>query len=200
MKSETNRGSAKAKKTVTDINLKSFDNKCVRITTVSGEIFEGVASYCGKEYAAHEYGRNQAALLLTPVIFYKDEISSIVSLEDTVGPFGHFSEKYGLLEEMCLRWGTDMIEEVFNSEDNVQILRMLACMNDNFQSLAGRAVRGMAPWRSGKIAEEDDENGIGPVYLGELENMLTSLVNYNGDGEVIKEAGALLDRLAKFFS
>ncbi len=147
-----------------NMNLESFNDKCVRIVTASGEVFEGVATYDDKEYAFHEYGRNQEALRITPIVFYKDEILSVVGLEDVNGPFGHYAEKYGLLEKKCLEWGTDMIEEVFDSEDDIQILRMLACINDNFQSFADRAVPGMAPWRSGNsiLETEEDEDKLGP--------------------------------------
>ena len=131
------------------MNLKRFDDKCVRITTTSGEVYEGVVSYCGKEYVFHEYGRSREALKLTPIIFYKDDISRIISLEDVDGPFGHFSGEYGLLEIKCLEWGTDLIEEVLCLDDDTRILRMLTCMSDHFQSLADRAIPGRAPWRSG---------------------------------------------------
>ena len=179
------------------MNLKSFDNKCVRITVASGELYEGVVSYFSDEYVFHEYGCHQEALYLTPILFYKDDISNIISLEDVNGPFGHYSERYGLLEKQCLKWGTDMIEEVLDSENDTQILRMLACMKDNIQTLADRAVPGMAPWRSGKSVSEseDDENRQGPVYLGELEKMLSTLVKYNRNAEVVKAAGSLLERL-----
>ena len=32
------------------MDLKSFDDKCVRIITDLGEVFEGVVSYCDEEY------------------------------------------------------------------------------------------------------------------------------------------------------
>lgn len=184
------------------MNLKSFDDKCVRITTSSGEVYEGVVSYCGEEYVFHEYGQNEEALLLVPILFCKSEITNIVSLEETNGPFGHFSDRYGLLEKKCLEWGTDLIEELFDSEDDIQIRRMLTCMNDNFPSLADRAIRGMAPWRSESNTQisEDNENEQGPVYLGELEKMLASLVKHNGNDDVVKEAKVLLERLAERFS
>ena len=182
------------------MNLEQFDEKCVRIITASGEVYEGIVSYDNEEYAFHEYGYNQEALRLTPIVFFKDDIVSVISLEDVDGPFGHYSEEYGLLEKKCLEWGTDLIEEVLDSEDDIQILRMLACMMDNFQPLADRAVPGMAPWRSGKSVSEseDDEKKQGPVYLGELEKMLGSLVKYNENAEVIKEAAGLLNRFTAF--
>jgi hypothetical protein len=135
---------------------------------------------------------------MTPIVFYRDEMASVTSLEDVNGPFGHYSERYGLLEEKCLEWGTDLIGEVFDSEDDTQILRMLACMKDHLPSLAARAVPGMAPWRSGNSMSnaEEDENEPGPVYRGELENMLGTLVQYSENEEVIREAKDLLERLS----
>lgn len=184
------------------MKLKDFDNKCVCITTVTGEVYEGVASYCSEEYVFHEFGCSQEALQLTPILFYRDDISDITSLEDVSGPFGHYSEKYGLLEKMCLDWGTDMIEEVLESDDDEQKLRMLVCMNDNFRSLTDRAVAGMAPWRSGGAAPdpEPDENEQGPVYLGELEEMLKRLVRCSASEDVAEEAKRLLCRLAPLSS
>ena len=183
----------------TDMDLKIFDDKCVKILTVSGEDYEGIVSYCGREYVFHEYGGDQEALLLTPMLFYKDDIASVTSLEDTDGPFGHYSEKYGLLEKKCLDWGTDMIEEVLESEDDTQIRRMLACMKDHLQALAERAVPGMASWRGGNSTSstEDAENEPGPVYRGELENMLETLVKNSGNDEVVREAKDLLERLSR---
>ena len=181
------------------MDLKSFDDKCVRILTASGEDYEGIVSYCGREYVFHEYGRDQEALHLTPMLFYQDDIASVTSLEEVDGPFGHYSEKYGLLEKKCLEWGSDLIEEVLASEDDTQILRMLACMKDHLRSLADRAVPGMAPWRSGNSTsnKKDAENEPGPVYRGELESMLGTLVTYSGNDEVVREAKDLLERLSK---
>ena len=180
------------------MNLKRFDDKCVRLTTTSGEVYEGVVSYCSEEFAAHEYGRSQEALLLTPILFYQDEIAGIVSLEHVNGPYGHFSEPYGLLETQCLAWGTDLMEEVFESDDEIQILRLLKCMEEHVHSLADRAVPGMAPWRSGSGTAEsnDGDDGQGAVYLGELEHMLTMLAAHSANEEVVKSAKGLLARLA----
>ena len=180
------------------MELKNFDNKCVRILTSSGEVYEGTVSYCGREYVFHEYGCDQEALDLTPMLFYQDNIVSVTSLEDADGPFGHYSEKYGLLEKKCLEWGTDMIEEVLESEDDTRILRMLACMKDHLPSLAERTVPGMAPWRGGKSISGWEENALepGPVYRGELENMLGTLVKYSRNEEVVREAKELLARLS----
>ena len=175
------------------MDLRDFDNKCVRITDVLGDVYEGIASYFDREYVFHEYGCDQEALCLTPIMFYKNDISSVISLEGTNGPFGHYSEKYGLLERKCLDGGTDLIGEIFDSNDDDRILRMLHCMNDSFQLLTDRAVPGMAPWRSGMSIKENGEENE-PIYLGELENMLDTLVKYNKDDRVVNEANSFLER------
>lgn len=176
------------------MDLREFDNKCVRITDVSGDVYEGIASYFNREYVFHEYGCDQEALSLTPIMFYKDDISGVVSLEGTNGPYGHFSERYGLLERKCLEGGTDLIGEVFDSDDDVQILRMLQCLNDSVQLLVDRAVPGTAPWRSGNSIKENGEEDQ-HIYVGELKNMLDTLVKYNKDDRVISEAKVLLEKI-----
>lgn len=50
------------------------------------------------------------------------------------------------------------------------------CMNDSFQSLTDRAIPGMAPWRSGMSIKRENEEEAEPIYLGELEDMLNTLV------------------------
>lgn len=57
----------------------------------------------------------------------------------------------------------------------------------------------MASWRGGNSTSstEDAENEPGPVYRGELENMLETLVKYSGNDEVVREAKDLLERLSR---
>ena len=71
------------------MDLKRFDNQCVRITTTTGEVFEGVVSYCNREYVFHEYGYDQEALHLVPVLLCKDDIAGGRSNPDAliVKPF-----------------------------------------------------------------------------------------------------------------
>ena len=47
---------------------------------------------------------------------------------------------------------------------------------------------------------EDDESEQGPVYLGELEKMLSTLVKYNENEEVVNEAKGLLEQFSAYFS
>ena len=46
--------------------------------------------------------------------------------------------------------------------------------------------------------EEEDEQGY--IYMEELENMLHTLVKYNRDDEVVKEAKGLLERIEEFMA
>ena len=58
----------------------------------------------------------------------------------------------------------------------------------------------MAPWRSGmSMKAEESENGNETVYLGELENMLGSLVIYNKNSRVVSKAKDLLNRISEYF-
>ena len=91
--------------------------------------------------------------------------------------------------------GTDLIGEIFDTDDNDQILRMLYCMNDSFQSIIDRGVPGKAPWRSGMSMKRDNAEEDAAIYLGELEDMLDNLVKYNKDDRIVKEANILLERL-----
>ena len=177
------------------MDLRDFDNKCVRIIDTSGAVYEGTASYYDREYVFHEYGCDQEALCLTPIMFYKNDISSVTNLEGTNGSFRHYSEKYGLLERTCLDGGTDLIGEIFDSDNDDQILRMLYCMNDSFQSITDRAIPGMAPWRSGMSIDRENREEDESIYLGELENMLDNLIKYNKDERVVKEAKSLREKI-----
>ena len=178
------------------MDIKSFDNKCIRLTDFLGDTYEGTASYESSEYVSHEYGTDQEALLITPMLFCKDDIVSIESLEEVDGPYGHYSGPYGLLEMKCLESGTDLIEEILDSEDDEAIHRMLLCMQDCFDEMMKRAVPGEAPWRTGgTLTESCDDSEEGPVYLGELVRMLDNIVKYNGSEENISASKDLLERV-----
>ena len=178
------------------MDLKQYDGRCVRLTTAGGEVYEGTVSHCGEEYVFHEYGVEQEALLMNPILFYRDDIAEVVSLEDISGPFGHYAAPYGRLEMQCLAWGTDMIEEVLESEEEEAILRMLACLQDHVQELSDRAIPGQAPWRRGeKEPEPEEDEESGPVYRADLEEMLQNLLRH-GSRKAAEKAEKLLAALA----
>ncbi|MBP3891592.1 MAG: hypothetical protein J6D29_05410 [Solobacterium sp.] len=167
------------------MNLKEFDQQCVRITTTDGEVYEGIVSFDSAEYVYHEYGRKEEALRMTPLLFYKRDIANIKSLEEVNGPYGHYSEKYGLFEKKCFDWGTDLIEEVLDCEDDIQIYRMLLYMDDHFPLLIERA----------NATEDTLKDEQGPIDLEDLKKMLHSLIKYNQNSSVLEEAKHLLTRL-----
>ena len=180
------------------MDLKCFDNQCAKVTTVDGEVYEGIVTYQSREYVLHEYGIDEEALCMVPVLFCESEIAAVESLETVDGPFGHYSGTYGHLEQKSLEWGTDVIEEIFETDDDTGILRMLACMKDQFPVLMKNARPGMAPWRtrSSLQAEEDGETEDGPVYLGELEHMLKTLI-LRSSGDVQRNAEEMLTRICQ---
>ena len=104
------------------MNLKKYDNKCVQITYVDGKTYEGMCQYNCNEYCFHEFGVDEECLEMLCTLFYKSGIKKIVSLEKHHGPYGKFTEKYGELEKSIIESGNDMIEEAFESEEQVVLL------------------------------------------------------------------------------
>ena len=110
------------------MNLSMFDSTCVRITTVDGEVFEGLCSYCHEEYCEHEFGRPEPCLQMLSFLFFPCDIAQIASLEGHSGPHGRFSAPFGRLEELIVEDGIDSIKDVLFSEEQEHVLRMLNCL------------------------------------------------------------------------
>lgn len=110
------------------MNLQRFDGQCVQITDTNGNIFEGNCEYFNECYNEHEFGRNEECLRIVNFLFYKSNICKIKSLQNHQGSYGHFSESYGLIEEMNTRDGIDSIREVLFCEDHEHVHRMLLCL------------------------------------------------------------------------
>ena len=64
------------------MELSGFDDKRVRITTDSGETFDGVCLYDCAEYCLHEFGREEDALEIDGWLFYASEIQSVTALSE----------------------------------------------------------------------------------------------------------------------
>ena len=112
------------------MNLSRYNDKCVRVTTVDGEVFEGVCSHNSAEYNEHEFGEHEEGIQLTALLLYKSQIAKIESLEGHTGPYGKYSGPYGKLEEDAVDCGIDIITEHLFCEDDEQVLRMLSCLDD----------------------------------------------------------------------
>ena len=119
------------------MDLRKYDNKCVRLTTVDGEVFDGICCYNCAEYNEHEFGCGEEALQMVCHLFYKSDIRRIESLEDHWGPYGRFSDPYGNLEETAARDGYALIDEVLTCEEDEHVLRMLRCLEKYFTPGSG---------------------------------------------------------------
>ena len=112
--------------------LSKYDGACVRIVLKDGDVFEGFCSHNSAEYNEHEYGRAEESLQILSFLIFKSQIRDIESLEGREGPYGMFSEPYGVLEEMTVEDGIDAIAEVLFSEETEHIRRVLRCLEKYF--------------------------------------------------------------------
>ncbi len=133
------------------MKLSKYDNKLVKITTAEDEIFEGICSYDSEEYNEIEYGNNEESLDILCLKFYKSDIKNVSIIDD-------FSSKYGLFEEVVSIDGPDLIEEVFDREEDIHIYRELLYLKDHKE------------------------------YVNEeVINLIKTLIKYNKNEDIIKE-------------
>ncbi len=65
------------------MDLKAFDQKYVRITTDSGEVFEGECSYSSPDYTEYLVGVEKEGLEIDSWLFMSDEIVSVEPVPQT---------------------------------------------------------------------------------------------------------------------
>ncbi len=111
------------------MELRDYDEKCVRLTDTLGNVFEGVCCHNSADYNEHEFGVCEDGLQIANFLFYKRDISEIEILEDRHGPHGHYSSRWGLIEEWNVKDGVDSIEEELFCEEDDQVLRLLRCLD-----------------------------------------------------------------------
>ena len=109
------------------MNLKKYDNKCVRIKCIDGKIYEGICYYDFPDYCFHEYGKDEEAVEILHFLFYKSDIEKIESLEKVNGVYGRFSEPFGEIEKETVN-DIDLLEQAFECEENEHIYRLLLCL------------------------------------------------------------------------
>jgi hypothetical protein len=126
------------------MNLKKYDEKCVRIEDTEGNVFEGICWYSDHEYNDHEWGRDEECLQMANFLFFKKDIRKIESLENHRGPYGKYTAAYGLLEEMNVKDGIDSIESELECEEDEHVLRLLACLEYYMEPVGEYAL----PWRA----------------------------------------------------
>ena len=106
------------------MDLIKYDDKLVRITDFDNNQYEGICSYNNEEFNECEYGENEESLDIACIKFYKSNIKKVKIIDD-------FSKEYGKLEKLIILSGDDLIGEVFESEEDEHIYRLLQCINDN---------------------------------------------------------------------
>ena len=103
------------------MNLIKYDGKLVRITDINNDQYEGVCSYNNEEFNDCEYGTNQESLDIICIKFYKSDIKEVEIIDK-------FSKDYGKFEESIIE--SDLIDEVFDSEEDEHIYRLLKYILD----------------------------------------------------------------------
>ena len=114
------------------MNLKQFNGKCVKITNVEGDVYEGYCMYNNPDYNEHEFGRHESSLEIASFLFFKKDIKEIESLEEYDGPYGCFSNPFGKLEEVAVEEGIGCIEDVLFCENDEHSMRMIRCLEHHF--------------------------------------------------------------------
>ncbi len=104
------------------MNLIKYDNKLVRIVDVDNNQYEGICSYNNKDFNECEYGIDEESLDIICIKFCKSNIKKVEVINK-------FSKEYGKLEELILD-SDDLIDEVFESEEDEHIFRLLRCIKD----------------------------------------------------------------------
>ena len=115
------------------MDLKKYDNKCVRIIDLDNKVFEGNCYYNDKEYNNHEYGRNEDSLQILNIMFYESDIKDIKEIKT-------FSNKeYGSLEELIIEDSDlDFIEDALDCDDQIHRDRLILCIKDNIDKFDDR--------------------------------------------------------------
>ena len=104
------------------MKLSRYDNKRVRIDCIDGKIYEGICYYDSPDYCFHEFGREEEALEILYILFYKSDIKKITILKE-------FTEAYGEIEIMIAD-DMDLLEQTLECEENEHIYRLLLCLEE----------------------------------------------------------------------
>ena len=106
------------------MNLKKYDNKCVRIIDTDDNIFEGNCIFNSKEYNEHEYGMNEDSLQILNISFYKSYIKSIEILKELK------KDEYTMLEELIVNSDKDFIDDALDMCNEIEKERLMLCINN----------------------------------------------------------------------
>ncbi len=106
------------------MNLKKYDNKCVRIIDTDDNIFEGNCIFNSREYNEHEYGMNEDSLQILNISFYKSYIKSIEILKE-LG-----KDEYTMLEELIVDSDKDFLDDALDMCNEIEKERLMLCINN----------------------------------------------------------------------
>ena len=110
------------------MKLSKFNDCRVRVTTVWGDVFDGICSHNSADYNEHEFGVAEEGLQLCSLLLYKSQIKRVALLKNG------FPTPFGKLEELAIEDGADLIDEFFTCEDDESVLRMLRCLKNNVET------------------------------------------------------------------
>lgn len=106
------------------MNLKKYDNKCVRIIDTDDNIFEGNCIFNSREYNEHEYGMNEDSLQILNISFYKSYIKSIEILKELR------KDEYTMLEELIVNSDKDFLDDALDMCNEIEKERLMLCINN----------------------------------------------------------------------
>ncbi len=154
------------------MRLSQYDGKYVQILDVFDNRYEGICEYNSIDYNFHEYGKNEDGLQIMGFLFFNSIIKSVKELGDNE-PFGHFTEKYGQLEEEMIKSGSYFIEDAIDYGYDDHIYRLLLCLDDYLE--AGNEL----------LVENKDKS---------LPELMQYLIKYNDNEENKNKARYLIDK------
>lgn len=106
------------------MNLKKYDNKCVRIIDTDDNIFEGNCIFNSREYNEHEYGMNEDSLQILNISFYKSYIKSIEIIKELR------KDEYTMLEELIVNSDKDFLDDALDMCNEIEKERLMLCINN----------------------------------------------------------------------
>jgi len=106
------------------MNLKKYDNKCIRIIDTDDNIFEGNCIFNSREYNEHEYGMNEDSLQILNISFYKSYIKSIEIIKELK------KDEYTMLEELIVDSDKDFLDDALDMCNEIEKERLMLCINN----------------------------------------------------------------------
>ena len=106
------------------MNLKKYDNKCVRIIDTDDNIFGGNCIFNSREYNEHEYGMNEDSLQILNISFYKSYIKSIEIIKELR------KNEYTMLEELIVDSDKDFLDDALDMCNEIEKERLMLCIKD----------------------------------------------------------------------